>query len=75
MEEVNKLAKDIFGKGEHLNLNILPDHPAAETPPAEKQADKADSPQAAVSPAAFCVRTTVIQTVNKDSGKNGYRCV
>ncbi|MFR4224103.1 MAG: hypothetical protein ACLT38_11180 [Akkermansia sp.] len=45
MEEVNKLAKDIFGKGEHLNLNILPDHPAAETPPAEKQADKADSPK------------------------------
>ncbi len=42
VEEVNKLAKDIFGKGEHLNLNILPDHPAAETPPAEKQADKAD---------------------------------
>ena len=25
VEEVNKLAKDIFGKGEHLNLNILPD--------------------------------------------------
>lgn len=75
VEEVNKLAKDIFGKGEHLNLNILPDHPAAETPPAEKQADKADSPQAAVSPAAFCVRTTVVKTVNKDSGKNGYAIV
>lgn len=40
VKEVNKLAKDIFGKGEHLNLNILPDHPAAETPPAEKQADQ-----------------------------------
>lgn len=53
VEEVNKLAKEIFGKGEHLNLNILPDHPAAETPPAEKQADKADSPQAAVSPGGF----------------------
>lgn len=72
VEEVNKLAKDIFGKGEYLNLNILPDHPAAETPPAEKQADKADSTQAAVSPAAFCIRATVVKTVKKASGKNKY---
>ena len=39
VDEVNKLARDIFGKGDHLNLNILPDHPATEAPPAEKQAD------------------------------------
>lgn len=40
VDEVNKLARDIFGKGDHLNLNILPDHPATEAPPAEKQADQ-----------------------------------
>ena len=44
VDEVNKLARDIFGKGDHLNLNILPDHPATEAPPAEKQADKSESP-------------------------------
>lgn len=65
VEEVNKLAKDIFGKGEHLNLNILPDHPAAEAPPAEKQADKPDATQAAVSTAAFCIHATAVKTIKK----------
>lgn len=53
VDEVNKLARDIFGKGDHLNLNILPDHPATEAPPAEKQADKSEKAPAAVSTAAF----------------------
>lgn len=47
VDEVNKLARDIFGKGDHLNLNILPDHPATEAPPAEKQADKSEKAPAA----------------------------
>lgn len=75
VEEVNKLAKDIFGKGEHLNLNILPDHPAAEAPPAEKQADKPDATQAAVSTAAFCIHATAVKTIKKDSGKNDYAII
>jgi len=37
VDEVNKLARDIFGKGNHLNLNILPDHPATEAPPPPKR--------------------------------------
>lgn len=53
VEEINKLAKDIFGKGDHLNLNILPDKPAKEAPPAEKQADKSAQPAAAPTAAFF----------------------
>lgn len=75
VEEVNKLAKDIFGKGKHLNLNILPDHPAAEAPPAEKQADKPAAAPAAVSTAAFCIHADAVKTVKKDSGKNDYAIV
>lgn len=71
VEEINKLAKDIFGKGEHLNLNILPDHPAAETPPAEKQAeDQSAKVPAAVSTAAFCIYAT--PTVAGKNAGNGY---
>lgn len=63
VEEINTLAKDIFGKGDHLNLNILPDNPAKEAPPAEKQADS--SAKAAVSTAAFCIHATASNTTKK----------
>lgn len=72
VEEINKLAKDIFGKGEYLNLNILPDHPAAEAPPAEKQAGQAESAQAAVTPAAFCIHTTITTPVKKPAINKRY---
>lgn len=76
VEEINKLARDIFGKGEHLNLNILPDHPAAEAPPAEKQAEKksAKAP-AAVSTAAFCIHATPSKTAGQAAAKNGYAII
>ena len=31
VEEINELAKEIFGNGKHLNLNILPDKPEKES--------------------------------------------
>lgn len=76
VDEVNKLARDIFGKGNHLNLNILPDHPAAEAPPAEKQADKSEKAPAAVSTAAFCIHATAANVAKKEANaRNDYAII
>lgn len=76
VEEINKLAKDIFGKGDHLNINILPDHPVVEMPPAEKQADKSATTPAAVSTAAFCIHATAVTASKKGAAStNDYAIV
>ncbi len=58
VEEINALAKKIFAKGEFLNINILPNNPAAETPPAEKQEGTPKVEPTAAPAAAFCIYAT-----------------
>ncbi len=58
VEEINELAKKIFGKSEYLNLNILPDNPTLETPPAEKREATPKAEPTAAPAAAFCVHAT-----------------
>ncbi len=55
VEEINELAKKIFAKGEFLNINILPNNPAAEAPPAQKQEGAPKVEPTAAPAAAFCI--------------------
>lgn len=76
VEEVNKLAKDIFGKGEHLNLNILPDQSGRREAPAllKSRRTTRGHPGRRLH-GGFCIHATAVKTIKKDSGKNDYAII